>query len=225
MRAAPLFFAVILGTSSLASAATTGFSSAWFLPAVPGNPFGASPILDSTGAPLAIGDVIQFGIFDPTVVSITDDPASFSVAQWDSFIPLTGARSSNSGAYDTRIGDGQPEAGLFSIGITFDDVNNPTLTDVPAAPTNARFAVRFHDTDRANGNYNTVTSSNENWLLPGLSTTPGFPKDTNLNDRFLDDSLVWEDGGNAFQTTIPVPEPSTSLLGLFGALLLLRRRR
>lgn len=237
MRLSRLSLVTILALSGPSFAASTNIGGTfWGLNSEYGA-FGAqaTPITNALGVPLAAGTaapgdgtIIQIGIFGPGVPA---DPAAFTEADWASFVPLTGMGSSyfaEGPEYNTTMGDGGPPDGFYThSGISWDDAGHPELTG-------GRLGIRIFDTTDLIANpdaqWNTATTSF--WTLPAPSTNPvvgpTIYMDTAVGEsgnRSADFApLVWESGAaGAFRTV--VPEPSTTLLGLLGGLLLLRRRR
>lgn len=196
----------------------------------------ATPITNDLGVPLSAGGIangdgaiIQIGYF--MGVPAATDPATFTPADWAAFVPLTGEGSANP-HFDTTIGDGVggtgfPENGFFSIGVTFDTApaTGPAATGLPAAP--SRIGIRYWDgiSLASSTRYNVVTANNSGWILQAPSDTVIPPSNAAMDPALATGALtlVWLDNSSPFMTSIP--EPSTSLLGLLGALLLLRRRR
>ena len=107
------------------------------------------------------------------------------------------------------------------------------MDDVPGTGAQTlQFGIRFFNNSTKGGStfFNTVT--NEAWRF-AFSPDGTNPPPTD-SEMFLDPiaggptvaSAIWEGGAaSAFKTTVPVPEPSSSLTLLLGAGLLLGSRR
>lgn len=206
-----------------AFAATTSVDSIWT-----DNFTVTTPITNSLGVPLPVGGagdgdgaVLQIGYFASVPVGL--DPASYTPADWASFIPLSGEGSSNP-SYTTSIGDGGAPAGFYTLGVTFDDTDD----DLPTVP--SRVGIRYFDglTVAGSSESNIVTSAHSDWIIspPSIGSTPAA---ASLDARVPsspaphEPGLVWENGEtSAFKV---VPEPSSTLLGLAAGLLLCLRRR
>jgi hypothetical protein len=169
-----------------------------------GNPLSAGGNPDGDGA------ILQVGYF-------LGGTANFA----GTWVAITGLGSANSSLL-TSVGDGGDATtlGIFSGTVIFDPAVNGSL---PAGGT--QLAIRFYNGTSINGSthYNTVTSLATSWQFQ----TPSTPAPTPPTSLDMDvGSLVWEGGaGSAFTTAILIPEPGVAMLGMFGGLLLLRRRR
>lgn len=182
------------------------------------------------------GALFEIGYFTDGVANDTalDNDTSNFRGQW---VAITGAESNNPSLV-TTIGDFISQTGSipipdgeFSIGVTFDSAVANTTNDLPAD--GVQLALRFYDgTTRAGSMYNTVTYTpgdaaaalSSTWRFKALSDPAPVPApDLDLNNNAI--TFTWEDNSNPFRTTL-VPEPSTTtILGLGGLVLLLRRRR
>jgi len=200
----PLLLA-FLGSTSLTLADFSGVDVFWT------DNFGfANPFVDNSEVALQGGDVVQVGYF--AGVLATKNPASYSLADWASFTPLTGDGSSNPLFYPTTIATPlqAPQPGYFAANISFDtDVHmGVPLTDV-------RIGIRLFDasTVATATNINTATSGADSWIMlaPGNGINTPFPADANLDTGDLAGTLLWE--GTPFKTDLVpgVTPPSLEL--------------
>jgi|TARA_B110000908_G_scaffold28204_1_gene33146 hypothetical protein len=173
---------------------------------------------DSGGGTIATSSIVQVGYFN--LPDSATDPSTYSPADWDSFVAISGIDSLNA-SKDTNVNDAGG-AGTFDISL---GLNSATDTLPPSY--NKRLGIRVYESTTATTgvNYNTVSASVAGWVLQDPDVEPA-PTAPNLIILATDEpGIAWQDGGaNAFQTTI-VPEPSSfALLGL-GALALTFRRK
>lgn len=177
---------------------------------------------DRSGSTLPDGSIVQVGFLLglPVGTDLTE-PANIASIDWDSFTAITGVGSpNNTGDYDTRTSSIFGAGTFFGENLNFDDAD-PIFGGLPV-----RVAVRIFDSIDAIGNadFNTYTSSNDFFILE--SPDPLNPNagraDFSINTE-ADPGLIWQ--GTPFQTSVAVPEASTSLSALLGLTLLLGARR
>ena len=157
--------------------------------------YAANAMLDDLGSTLALGSVIQLGYF--TITDVTDPNI------WDTFVPLTGDGSSNSGFFDTRVGDGteDPNAGYWNLAANFDD---GVHSDLPGTASRVGIRIFNGSSIATSTHFNTVTSSDSNWIMPA----PGaFPTPANASID-ADPPLTWQSGDSGFATIIPLTTPA-----------------
>lgn len=184
---------------------TTSFSASYIDDAfVNGLPV-SNPLLDHLGAPLTAGGsgagdgaILQYGYFTSTA-----DPSAFGASDWDTFVPITSAPETR---LITTIGDpggGLGLEGIFSIPTSFTGTEDSSYLPVGGV---FRSGIRFFNGTSLEGSthYNLVTSSQSNWIFPGLSALPPVPSSPMSLDN---DSLVWQ--GSAFATSLPVASSGT----------------
>lgn len=186
---------------------------------------GLSTLGDAAGTPLTDGSIVQVGYFLGVDTSLS--PKEYTQANWESFVAFTGANTDNS-RIDIRTRTQGAFRSVYTLGtLEFDDSTGDRLPPLPA-----RFGIRIFDTiDSAgisNANYNTVSSSSNTWFTSGVATDPPTP-DPILGfaqgGASANPALAWQDNANPFNTSIAVPEPSTSLSALLGLGLLIGVRR
>lgn len=194
MRPFPPLLLLLGGIASVAPAAQTSVNVFWT-----DNFALSNAISDSGGTALLVGDAMQVGYF--AGVDPGKDPATYTQADWDSFVALTGDGSLNPGDFGTSIigcCDGAPP-GFFSTGFTFfTDQHNgvPTVAQ--------RIGIRFYDAPTVQGsnNYNTVTANGAGWVLPAPGVDPNvpFPAFASMDEADLAGALAWE--GTPFRTDL-----------------------
>ena len=184
------------------------------------------PLMDENGTnPLPDGSIVQVGYLLGLSPSVDlDTPGGFALLDWNSFVPLTGVGSPNSsGINDTRVSSIFGSGTFFGDGLEFESGDGGdfgTPTGIPV-----RLAVRvFDSTTGVNALFNTFTSSGDSFILedPSALDPNAGRGDFSIND-VSDSGLFWQ--GTPFQTTVAIPEPSTSLSALLGLTLLAGSRR
>ena len=180
-------------------------------------------VQDAAGSNLISNSILQIGYFAGVDSSI--DPSTYTPAQWGTFTAISGIDSLNP-SRDTRTND---PFGLGTYTLN-EEYNTGTPPDNLPSSYPVRFGVRVFDSvaSTSGANYNTVSSSVNEWALTDPTVIPAPQAPNMLISATSDVGLTWQDGGvNAFKTTITaVPEPSSfALLGLGGMALLFRRRK
>ena len=215
--------ALFLALTAGAHAASVQVDSSYF------SDGSTNPLVDNNGIGLtagtaANGDGAVFQIGYLAGVDLGLDPNSYGDAEWGAFVPIAGGGVNPSGGM-TTIGDMDSGAagpfGFYGVSVFLDDTTDANLP--PGAGYPQQLAIRFYNGTSIAGSthFNTVVSDTSEWELTPLPAVPS-PGDENTLD--LDgDVLVWQ--GTPFRTDIAIPEPSSSLLALLGALIFLRRRR
>ena len=199
----------------LISAVTTLASQGASLRIVTQNTFAgfSNNLLDETGATLTTGDLVKIGYFELTTPGIIDGPTTDG-DRFDNFVAID--------SITIQLG----ADGVFDETVELDDA-----ADLPGtSEQRLQFGIRFYNGPTVSEStfFNTVT--NEEWRFSFSSASPPPPDSEILLDPLISsnvvDSSVWEGGAaSAFQTTVPVPEPGTSLSALLGLGLLLGSRR
>ncbi len=161
------------------------------------------------GSVIADGSLAQLGYF--VGVSAAKDPTTFTQMDWDAFQEVASFTTG------TVTITGTP-GGINFAGTTFDSDTDFAPGDLPA-----RMGVRIFD-NLESGRFNTFTIVGENPVLEVAPVSPT-PGDNEADLTTNSQTLVWEDSASPFQTTIPIPEPSTALLSVFALGFLARRRR
>lgn len=202
MKKSPFFFLALLIQSSAAAPLTIVAQNSF-------GGFSSNPFNDRNGDPLPEGSLVQLGYFLPS-----EAPSSSS----DSFDSFTSIEA-DAAAISLGVG------GVFSQDVNLDSSVLPEGT-----PTTLQFAYRFFDgPDLSSASlYNTVTTSS--WEFSFSDAVPPPPSSEMAVDPIGGASvlptLVWESGdAGAFNTTVVIPEPSTSLALALGLSLLLGRRQ
>ncbi|MFT6179506.1 MAG: hypothetical protein ACJA16_000201 [Akkermansiaceae bacterium] len=172
--------------------------------------FSRNSLTDEADANLATLDLVRLGYFELADGPTLDGDAFGSFVEIDTLLIDLGV------------------LGNFSQTIDLDDID-----DVPGtASQTLQFGIRFFNNSTIGGStfFNTVTNEAWRFTFSPEGTNPP-PTDSEM---FLDPtaggltvgSAIWEGGApSAFKTTVPVPEPSSSLTLLLGAGLLLSSRR
>lgn len=190
----------------LATAATAPAATLTIVMSNNNNAFNlTNPFLDSTGSNfLANGDLVQLGYFE-----------------------TTGTPGNNGGSFDGFVA---VESVSFAVGADGKFTDQVTLDDANDLPgTNSQelqFGLRIFDasTIAAANFFNTVTD--DEWVFSfSNANPPPTPSELNLAPDFGATDPVWQDAGNPLQTSITIPEPSTSLTALLGLALLAGKRR
>ena len=163
-----------------------------------------NPFLDSTGSDLANGDLVQLGYFEL---------AGAPVNTGDSFNGFVAVES-----LPFAVG----ADGKFTEEVTLDDAIDLSGTGSQTL----QFGLRIFDapTSAAANFFNTVTD--DEWQFSfSTANPPPPPSELNLVPNFGAENPVWQNAGTPFQTSIAVPEPSTSLTALLGFAFLAGKRR
>lgn len=176
----------------------------------------------SDGNPLPDGSVVQIGYFLGIEDSIL--PSAFTPQQWSTFTPILGLGSLNSDSRNpfTDFGTGE----FDFAGLQLDTETDSGLNNLPT-----RLGIRVFDTSTtpdASSFFNTLSSDNSDWILElPLGTPPALG--TGRADLLIDSNTVgqitFQDNLNRFQTSLIIPEPSSSTTLLLGPALLLGKRR
>lgn len=187
------------------------------------------PFADNEGSFLANGSILQVGYFNVDSAVL---PLSYDQSIWDTFTPILGVASLNPGKVPSNVtiqDFGPPFPANFDFSVGFD-----TETDTLADAVGKRLGIRVFDntnlsatsTDLRGSDFNTFSSSNPSWILPGESGGSILsPALIIQDDPASTATLSWEFGPTSEFRTV-VPEPSSSLALLLGTgLILLRRGR
>ncbi|MDG1072776.1 MAG: PEP-CTERM sorting domain-containing protein [Akkermansiaceae bacterium] len=163
-----------------------------------------NPFQDSAGSNLANGDLVQLGYFE-----------------------IAGTPGNNGGSFDSFVA---VESVSFAVGADGKFTDQVTLDDQIDLPgTNSQtlqFGLRIFDasTSAAATFFNTVTD--DEWQFSfSTANPPPTPSELNLVPSFGAENPVWQDAGAPLQTSIAIPEPSTSLTALLGLAFLTGKRR
>jgi hypothetical protein len=172
------------------------------------------------------GAVVQLGYFS----GATSDNNNFV----GNFVPITGQGSANFGKapdFNTTIGDfglGADSPGSINLSVIFDSA--ASLLNLPQVGTVLSLRI-YNGTTLANSSHFMLLSNNAwKWKDFRDSTDPG----SNLNMSLADTGTRYQTA--SFTATgvsspatpsanLPVPEPSTAALALFGAIPVFMRRR
>lgn len=178
-------------------------------------------LLDASGNNLPNGSQVQLGYFLGVAPSKSGD--DFTSVDWDTFSPFLGVGSSNPGEVIGTFDAGGGFESAFQISSTLDtDLGDSLPLGFPV-----RLGFRIFDTTQSlieGASYNTVVRDVSTWVFndPGIVTNqPPTPSISSTNDPLM----FWEDSANPFRTSIAVPEPSSILSVLIGAVLFAGRRR
>jgi len=163
-----------------------------------------NPFLDSTGSNLSSGDLVQLGYFE-----------------------LAGAPVNNGDSFDSFVAVESVSFAVGADGKFTDQVTLDDSIDLPGTSSQTlQFGLRIFDasTSAAASSFNTVTD--DEWQFSfSTANPPPTPSELNLVPNFGATNPVWENAGTPFQTSIAIPEPSTSLTALLGLALLTGKRR
>ncbi len=158
----------------------------------------------TAGAAATLGDgaVLRLGYYSSATVA-----SPFS----GTFVPLTGAQSANSAYTYTSIGDapanGAGADGTFALILSFASNSTTTGNNLPTA--GMPLAIQFYNSTALSTAtyYNAASDALWLWQTPA---TPGPTVQTSLDQT----GLTWLGGTtSAFYTALPVPEPSSLMLG------------
>lgn len=182
-----------------------------------------SSLLDSTGATLAPGSIIQVGYFLGIDTGSTD-PSQFGAIEWDTFSALTGPGSLNPSLTAGTEDINATFRGVYRLNLTIDDSSGGILPSFPSF-----MGVRIFDTTDPGSldtaDFNTVATTLASWTATGPEGTAQGPVlGLNVGGAGGNPSAFWQFSSNPFQT-VPIPEPSSSVTLLLGTLLLLGKRR
>ncbi len=178
---------------------------------------------DNLGVPLPAGGsgdgdgfAVQLGYYDGASV------ANNFAGNW---IALTGQNSLNTAFATSSIGDGEGSDGQLFVLYGFNSALSNTFNNLPPNET-IPLSLRFYNAVLISNAtlFNAVSKDTWLWKTPG-ATSP-FPPTVNMS--LAGSGHEWQGGpASAFNTTLAVPEPTTSAFLLFGAasLLAYRRRR
>lgn len=165
---------------------------------------GTNPFLDSSSTPLDDGDLVMLGYF-------SDGSSNF-----DKFVSI------DSASFQVGVVGGVD--GAFTAAITLDDTGN--FDGAPVAA-DYRFGMRIFDapTEAAAANFNTVTD--DTWVFSFWNGAGPPPPSSSMSvdPGFGAAEPIWQDSDNPLQTSIAIPEPSTSLTALLGLAFLTGKRR
>lgn len=211
--------ALLFGFCPLASAAVFSVSGAT-----------AWSLYDSTGTtPLAAVSIVQLGFFPSIDASV--DPATYTPAQWSSFVPIAGLGSLNPSKDIVIRFVSAANPSIFGFNHTFEDLDNTPFPSLD--PVRLGYKI-FDSNDPNSGSFNVVSTNAAQWVLSNQNQGPLDQGPVVRIGRASDDTspedsnpgLAWQSGpSGAFSTVIAIPEPSTSLSALLGLGLLVGTRR